>query len=43
MRRGITRRWTSNVLAGIVLLLVLVEIAAIAAVRYYYYQNVEMR
>ena len=41
MRRGITRRWTSNVLAGIVLLLVLVEIAAIAAVRYYYYQNVE--
>lgn len=41
MRRGITRRWTTNVLAGIVLLLVLVEIAAIAAVRYYYYQNVE--
>ena len=41
MRRGITRRWTSNVLAGIVLLLVLVEIVAIAAVRYYYYQNVE--
>ncbi len=41
MRRGSTRRWTTNVLAGIVLLLVLVEIAAIAAVRYYYYQNVE--
>lgn len=41
MRRGITRRWTTNVLAGIVLLLVLVKIAAIAAVRYYYYQNVE--
>lgn len=41
MRRGITRHWTTNVLAGIVLLLVLVEIAAIAAVRYYYYQNVE--
>lgn len=41
MRRGITRRWTTNVPAGIVLLLVLVEIAAIAAVRYYYYQNVE--
>ena len=41
MRRGITRRWTTNVLAGIVLLLVLVEIVAIAAVRYYYYQNVE--
>ena len=41
MRRGITRCWTTNVLAGIVLLLVLVEIAAIAAVRYYYYQNVE--
>lgn len=41
MRRGITRRWTTNALAGIVLLLVLVEIAAIAAVRYYYYQNVE--
>ena len=41
MRRGITRRWTTNVLAGIVLLLILVEIVAIAAVRYYYYQNVE--
>lgn len=41
MRRGITRHWTTNVLAGIVLLLILVEIVAIAAVRYYYYQNVE--